>query len=704
MSWRACLLIVLVHGCCAARQAAKDSADEKTAKSTKAKVVFDRMVSFPEDGESDVILLRNIGGKTADLKGWWLSDSRNDKSNPEATYFFGKTRGCGDYRKIPAGGVLELTPYLKSNPCGFPFGVSNKEDLHLFDDEDELVAEASWDWSLQGLVMRRLPDGSFQRFQENKKTMNVLHDMEDSELFIEALKGAGLYEGLYAESDKEADPLPDFPFKSPNEVIQFQLADAEGKKRKKSSKWPVEDQTAQFNGVPSEGPFTILAPTSDAIKEFLDTWEPAEGLDKWEVFKLPEFKEIMEHHILPGSWMSGWVFDGLPISTSAGKDVVAFKGENTDGDILFHEACHDDEAPGKYSCKERKELGLCEKENDSCQKSCGRCECTDETCAKVVQADIYGTNGFVHVIDKVLIPGKPSKKRKAKKPEESPDESDNKEDEDEDSNDDDKDAEVDEDEGSNDDDKDAEVEDGDGDIGVENVDASDIQDEDEDDPFASFDEDDPEVLNDEEEDVEDEEVDESEVDFEDPDESGDGEVDEEDAKDTEESEADTEDADEESGEEDFDREEEDDEASDADSEDGDEESGGDELEKEEEEEEESRVREDEDAELEKSEPFSLLTQPEDSEEEEETFSLLTKPEESKEEEESELLLESEENSETEEDALEGVDSNGLKTKRRRKASPVSDEADEEDEESDKSKKPISKRAARRMGREFPTGL
>ena len=87
-------------------------------------MVIDRVVSFPRHNASDTILLRNIGGRTANVTGWWMSDSRKSKSDPEAVYFFGVSEACAGFRGIPPAGVLELKPFMNANPCGFPFGTS----------------------------------------------------------------------------------------------------------------------------------------------------------------------------------------------------------------------------------------------------------------------------------------------------------------------------------------------------------------------------------------------------------------------------------------------------------------------------------------------------------------------------------------------------------------------------------------------------
>lgn len=105
-------------------QVKETSKSGSTKGSSSSSVVIDRIISFPEYGYTDTVLLRNIGEKAVDLRGWWLADSRNDKDDVERSYLFAAKKGCEAYSGIPAGGVVELTPLRKANPCGIPFGVS----------------------------------------------------------------------------------------------------------------------------------------------------------------------------------------------------------------------------------------------------------------------------------------------------------------------------------------------------------------------------------------------------------------------------------------------------------------------------------------------------------------------------------------------------------------------------------------------------
>jgi hypothetical protein len=89
-------------------------------------VVIDRIVAFPEVGEYDSVLLKNPGDEPVNLEGWWMSDIRKNKTNPDGAYFFGSKSECSSFTRLPAGGSLLLTPFTSSNPCGLPFGISTK--------------------------------------------------------------------------------------------------------------------------------------------------------------------------------------------------------------------------------------------------------------------------------------------------------------------------------------------------------------------------------------------------------------------------------------------------------------------------------------------------------------------------------------------------------------------------------------------------
>lgn len=86
---------------------------------TPARVVIDRAVSFPMRGDTDLIVLRNLGGKTADLRGWVIRDG----SRIDIPFTIDEDL-CGDVVDLTGGSAVEFRPAAIDNPCGFEFGVS----------------------------------------------------------------------------------------------------------------------------------------------------------------------------------------------------------------------------------------------------------------------------------------------------------------------------------------------------------------------------------------------------------------------------------------------------------------------------------------------------------------------------------------------------------------------------------------------------
>ena len=86
---------------------------------TPAQVVIEAVVAFPKENESDVVVLRNLGGMIADMTGWTMRDN-NAKSEP---YVFGQA-GCEDQAILYGGDIVQIFPQSEENPCGFTFGIS----------------------------------------------------------------------------------------------------------------------------------------------------------------------------------------------------------------------------------------------------------------------------------------------------------------------------------------------------------------------------------------------------------------------------------------------------------------------------------------------------------------------------------------------------------------------------------------------------
>ena len=103
-----------------------------------------------------------------------------------------------------------------------------------------------------------------------------------------------------------------------------------------------------------EGPFTVFAPTDDAFAALPEG--TVEDLLK------PENKDqltaILTYHVLPGSYMAADIADDLALATVEGSDVTF----NTEDGVMIEDA-------------------------------------------NIVATDITASNGVIHVIDKVIMPG-----------------------------------------------------------------------------------------------------------------------------------------------------------------------------------------------------------------------------------------------------------------------------------------------------------
>lgn len=63
-----------------------------------------------------------------------------------------------------------------------------RDQLHLFNKDDENVGFVAWNWSLPGLAFRRSKDGSYDYRAENKPAAEVMEDQGNLSEFIKALQ------------------------------------------------------------------------------------------------------------------------------------------------------------------------------------------------------------------------------------------------------------------------------------------------------------------------------------------------------------------------------------------------------------------------------------------------------------------------------------------------------------------------------------
>lgn len=92
---------------------------EQTSKvegKTASNVVIDQVVSYPEEGKSDIVVLRNVGGQTADIAGWQLSDAE-----ASTTLTFGDG-DCPQTSLAPTA-KLEVGEDTGGDGCSYAFSV-----------------------------------------------------------------------------------------------------------------------------------------------------------------------------------------------------------------------------------------------------------------------------------------------------------------------------------------------------------------------------------------------------------------------------------------------------------------------------------------------------------------------------------------------------------------------------------------------------
>eukprot|EP01026_Neomeris_dumetosa_P072011 TRINITY_DN7311_c0_g4_i3.p2 TRINITY_DN7311_c0_g4~~TRINITY_DN7311_c0_g4_i3.p2 ORF type:complete len:228 (-),score=30.71 TRINITY_DN7311_c0_g4_i3:114-797(-) len=151
---------------------------------TPAKVVIEKVVAYPDTGEEDAVVLRNQGGQIADLTGWSMTDSKADP-----VYVFGQP-GCEGNATILPQDFLVLSPESASNPCGFTFGISFRDAVILYDDENNIVANVSWESSEKGSAIR-LINGQYVQIPEVTTIMDILFAIEEFSTFATAIKSGG---------------------------------------------------------------------------------------------------------------------------------------------------------------------------------------------------------------------------------------------------------------------------------------------------------------------------------------------------------------------------------------------------------------------------------------------------------------------------------------------------------------------------------
>eukprot|EP01025_Chloroclados_australasicus_P011725 TRINITY_DN15186_c1_g1_i3.p1 TRINITY_DN15186_c1_g1~~TRINITY_DN15186_c1_g1_i3.p1 ORF type:complete len:492 (-),score=78.85 TRINITY_DN15186_c1_g1_i3:639-2114(-) len=382
---------------------------------TSANVIIERVISYPETGSTDLVTLRNNGGKVADLTGWTLSD---DKQDPFLT--FGEP-GCEGNASVLPQESLEILPASDANPCGFPFGVSFRDSVILRDERGNVVGNATWQTSEKGSSIRRIENG-YVMLPEYSHLMDILRMLPEFSIFVQILEATGTDRIL----DNDANPnykgpkLPSPP--SPDYQIEFPWWFGFATDRTQfppSPPPPPPPPSPPVGQVPPLGPYTIFAPTNAAFEDLLLLLGGGRVRVPIQAFlKLPELVEIIQYHIAYGSYSTNYMFNNTGIQSTLGPEVVVMKDARwTEGYIALSDSCVDKPTTG-YPCDMQFEFDKCYEpfmisplaagwQGGFCQKTCQRCTCDDKaggTCAKVYYPDIFAANGVIHGISRVMFP------------------------------------------------------------------------------------------------------------------------------------------------------------------------------------------------------------------------------------------------------------------------------------------------------------
>ena len=406
------------------------------------------IVAFPDSGASDRVVIRNEGAESVDLAGWTLSDASGRES-----LVFGERPACPTV--VAPGNKLELTPRGDDEPCGLPFTVSFSDKLTLADSSGREVSSVEWQGSQQGTAMQLMPDGTYVLIRESGTLLDTLRSAGVFTILVEALEATGLAEELSAATDPEfrgsrapstgdEDQGPfvaNFPWcespppggagpdtpPSPDPPIP---SNPPPPARPRALRWfgfnsgaPVdllpEDEALldsaegapREEGIPAKGPFTLLAPTDAAFQQMLADLGGFRGpLDRQVLLRLPELRDILLYHVVPGLFDSSLLISGGSYATAKLPDVVVFREGAA---IRLHDACVDRPTPDGFTCAEQRDFGAClqpfmtnpaeDWPAGYCQLTCERCTCDGSVpCSDVSLPDLRASNGVVHGIDRVL--------------------------------------------------------------------------------------------------------------------------------------------------------------------------------------------------------------------------------------------------------------------------------------------------------------
>ncbi|QDZ22337.1 hypothetical protein HOP50_07g48750 [Chloropicon primus] len=372
-----------------------------TSCSAATGVQFMKVLPQPGSGQTEAIILRNVGSEPVDLTGWSIVDKSKRAMN---SFWFGgdsatmapqPVKWCSNWTSIEPDQEFTLRPFNRDrfsasfDPCGFRFSLGFDGQLELRNADKQPVDIVSWTKAKDGMAIYRM-GSKFIPFMEDSDMKSSIKAAPVLSIFAKALHSTNildkyLKEGASIKIDKDS--------------------------------WMAKHLARKgYEKTYYKGPWTVFAPSNEAFLEFMKEmgWMGM-TLTEDELLAMPELEDILLYHIVMGQeWSSGIKNATGVLSMKDGAEVAVFHGKN--GEFLVHDDCVDRPSPDNYGCEMQAEWKKCNEDwvqDDGlfsgrtlgyCERSCNRCTCEGDQCGRASVYDIPASNGVLHVIDKVLYP------------------------------------------------------------------------------------------------------------------------------------------------------------------------------------------------------------------------------------------------------------------------------------------------------------
>lgn len=147
-------------------QASTETPVESTeSQNDKDVLIYEIEANDPNDNP-DYIILYNRGNETISLNGWYIEDD----GGADKRFTFGD-------RTIAPGEKIKLA---KNDPDSFTFGIGKKDEIHLYNQNSELIHEYSWTEEPNGLIRFNLENGGFETIPYANEELAPEEDLDQT--------------------------------------------------------------------------------------------------------------------------------------------------------------------------------------------------------------------------------------------------------------------------------------------------------------------------------------------------------------------------------------------------------------------------------------------------------------------------------------------------------------------------------------------